>query len=139
MKKKVAKSLLICIPILILILAAASVLFSDSTKITFNETVTRIDIGYYECVPSSIKSASTDDSEIIGKLTAYLSELKPTARSIEERDGGTVYIITVYYTDGTIDELSVLKDDGVLRYHDVFYDVNTVQIDDFWEYCMDNS
>ena len=105
----------------------------ENTEITFDKAVVKIDIGYYEGVPANSQKASTDDSEIISQLVAYLSELKVTNRNIEEKTGGSCYTITVYYIDGTSDEFDIVKDDSVLWYEGVPYDVDVQQIEAVWE------
>lgn len=105
----------------------------ENTEITFDKAVVKIDIGYYEGVPANSQKASTDDSEIISQLVAYLSELKVTNRNIEEKTGGSCYTVTVYYIDGTSNEFDIVKDDSVLWHEGVPYDVDVQQIEAVWE------
>ena len=105
----------------------------ENTEITFDKAVVKIDIGYYEGVPANSQKASTDDSEIISQLVAYLSELKVTNRNIEEKTGGSCYTVTVYYIDGTSNKFDIVKDDSVLWHEGVPYDVDVQQIEAVWE------
>lgn len=133
MKRKIWNGLFICVAVILLILAIGVDRQLRYPEICFDKAVDKIDMGYYACVPINTKSVSIEDAETISEITSCFENTKATHRKIEDKDGCTVYVFTVYYIDGKCDEFSIIREDNVLRYNNHLYDVDVEQIDAVWE------
>ncbi len=107
------------------------------TEIVIKYNVKNVDIKHFDCLPTENTTVSTDNPETIRQLASYVSEAKLTERRIYSTAGGSVYIITFNYTDGTNASFSVLMDENVLTKNYIMYDIDGTQIENLFNTLLE--